>query len=128
VCIEAKSRKNAILNDIFRLFASIHGLSLNQGSVFLLRKCQIRIPRMFLGVISRKFSKKIFLKQKTTLFDTTLPKTWPHKLDEIIQICRKDIEYFESRRFLKDPNEYCSWEPNNLHNPHIKTISMPINT
>ncbi len=47
-----------------RLFASIHRPSLNQGSIFSLRKCQIRIPRMFLpprGVISRKNFQKIFL-------------------------------------------------------------------
>jgi hypothetical protein len=31
-----------------RLFASIHRPSLNQGRVFSLRNCQIRIPRIFL--------------------------------------------------------------------------------
>jgi hypothetical protein len=43
------------------LFASIHRPSLNQGSVFSLRKCQIRIPRMSLpleGSFTEKISKK----------------------------------------------------------------------
>jgi hypothetical protein len=43
--------KNASLiqgRRIFRLFASIHRLSPNQGNVFSRQKCQIRIPSMFL--------------------------------------------------------------------------------
>jgi hypothetical protein len=43
-----------------RLFASIHNTpSMNQKSVFSLRKCQIRIPRMFLP-LERSFPEKIF--------------------------------------------------------------------
>jgi hypothetical protein len=55
MCIEAKNAKMRFL----RLFASIHRPSLNQGSVFSLLKCQIRIPRMFLP-LERSFSEKIF--------------------------------------------------------------------
>jgi hypothetical protein len=44
---------------LLRLLASIHNTSsLNQGSVFSLRKFQIRIPRMFLEkTILKKFSR-----------------------------------------------------------------------
>ena len=41
LCIEAKSHDN-------RIFTTLHRPSLDQGSVFSLRKCQIRIPRIFL--------------------------------------------------------------------------------
>jgi hypothetical protein len=43
-----------------RVFASIHNtLSLNQGNVFSLWKCQIRIPSMFLS-LERSFPEKNF--------------------------------------------------------------------
>jgi hypothetical protein len=43
-----------------RLFASIHGPSLNHGGVFSLIKCQIRIPRMFLGSFLEKNFEKFW--------------------------------------------------------------------
>src|SRR4051812_4244228 len=47
-----------------RLFASIHNTpSLNQGSVFSLRKCQIRIPSILLP-LEGSFPEKIFLIKK----------------------------------------------------------------
>ena len=62
LCIEAKRRKDIDEIAFLRLFASMHKPSLNQGSVFSLRKCQIRIPlHVFIprGVI---FQKKNFRK------------------------------------------------------------------
>jgi hypothetical protein len=52
--IEAKSRTNAI----FRLSLQ-YSPSLIHGSVFSIRKCQIRIPRMFLP-LKGTFPEKIF--------------------------------------------------------------------
>ena len=49
-------RKDAKIQ-FFNFFASIHRPSLNQGSFFSLRKFQIRIPRMFLGLFLEKLSK-----------------------------------------------------------------------
>src|SRR3569623_1531827 len=59
VCIEAKSRKNAI----FATFRFNPQAFLESRKHFFIRKCQIRIPRMFFtprGIISRKKILKIF--------------------------------------------------------------------
>ena len=53
LCIEAKSRKNAI----FRLFASIHKPSLNQRSAFCFENVKFGFPHVF---TPRSFPEKIF--------------------------------------------------------------------
>ena len=62
LCIEAKSRKIASKIAFLQLFASIHRLSLNQGTIFSLRKCQIEYLSELNFWKNSKFSKSVYFR------------------------------------------------------------------